>query len=129
MDVPRGYETLLSKLLSKTSAQKQGHKNTSGPTTTPDGRRKMRWRTAPAPWQKRFLHYRSTTLVKLQNPLLGQDANLNCGLVAAENIKTAAALAAATVAPASGYEVEFFTGQLDRVGKLFHIVHFTRLGC
>jgi hypothetical protein len=36
---------------------------------------------------------------------------------------------AATVAPASGYEVEFFTGQLDRVGKLFHIVHVTLLGC
>src|SRR3977135_3138406 len=142
MAVPRRYETLLSRLLSKTWAQKQGHKNTSGPTTTPDGRRKMRWRTAPAPWQKRFLHYRSTTLLHLLND---DDEGVAAKVAVKVAVKDAAAVAvkaavisamiavptpaATLLGPASGYEVEFFTRQFDRVGKLFHVVHVTLLGC
>jgi hypothetical protein len=102
----------------------------------------MRWRTAPAPWQKRFLHYRSTTLLNLQNDRVAVKvaANDNEAFIAVAIVVAVKAVGivrivptlAATglpVPPASGYEVEFFTRQLDRVGKLFHVVHVTLLGC
>src|SRR4051794_7205565 len=90
--------------------------------------RKMRWRTAPAPWQKRLLHYRSTTSLRLLNVDL--DAVL-AKVAVKVAVKDAAAvavkaaviiaivavptLAATLLGPASGYEIQFFLRQFDRV--------------
>ena len=94
----------------------------------------MRWRTAPAPWQKRFLHYRSTTLLHLLND---DDEGVAAKVAVKVAVKDAAAvavkaavisamiavptLAATLLGPASGYEVEFFVAQFNGVGKFLHV--------
>jgi hypothetical protein len=93
----------------------------------------MRWRTAPAPWQKRFLHYRWTTALHLQDDRVAVKVAANDNeafiavaiVVAVKAVGIASTLAATglLLRPAGGDEVEFLIGQLDGVSEIGHLLH------
>ena len=116
MDLPRGYETLLS----KTWAQKHLWPNHYSRRTPQDAVENRSRAMAEA------VHPRILPLSTLG--LEPDDVDSDVHVVDVDQADLCGAFALVATA-ASGYEIEFFTGQLDRVGKLFHVVHVTLLGC
>src|SRR5437764_7124568 len=83
--------------------------------------------------QKRFFHYRSTTLLHLQNDCVAVKvaANDNEAFIAVAIVVAVKAVGIVStltatgllLLPAGGYEVEVLIGQLDGVSEIGHLLH------